>query len=759
MAVGETTGLFRYINEAGEEQILYPITKKDAVDGVEEIEDALAEEIERAKGAEQEISSALSAESTRAEEAEGALQTSVNGLNTALQEEVSRAQESEATISTVINNEVARAQEAEESLNEDIGVLQGALSEVQDSVTALGENKLDKITSNNAKVYGVNATGQVSWSFTPEVSGYAAVQRDNGGAIAMPTPIKDTDGVNKAYVDEKNDAQDTAIQNAQDTADTAESIARGRSQARVFNTKADMDAWLAVSTNTTLLQVGDNLYIKDLGVPDYWWNGESASPLEAEKPDLTEYPTKVEVEAQIDEEKSRAEGVEGALLDTIELEVSRATSAEEDLSSSVSTLQSGVTALQAKDAAQDTAIEVAQSAAEEAQSTADSKYAKPAGGIPKTDLTTTVQLSLDKADTALQEETDPTVPNWAKQAEKPTYTKSEVGLGNVDNVRQYSADNEPPYPVTSVNGKTGSVTLSAANVSAIPKASIFDGAILNQSLNINRFVDCFTRNTVAEKVVSAPSAIISDVNILSNIRITVRFVYANTANSPTLNVNNMGAKPIKADGDTTNVRWLADAVMDFVYDGTYWVVVGGYQLAGKRVGCVYISDNATSPATLFGGSWTQIKGRFLLGYGADSSNPLYKGTYSSTTQYYVNEIVSYTVSNTTTYYICKADVKGILPTNNTYWAAYTVGYEGGAAKHVHDAGDLYAQFAISTSANQIHLGINPNVSWSNATNRTVNLASLTDGGAQTEGLIVSGATNNASSMPLYRVEYKWYRTA
>lgn len=36
-----------------------------------------------------------------------------------------------------------------------------------------------------------------------------------------------------------------------------------------------------------------------------------------------------------------------------------------------------------------------------------------------------------------------------------------VGLGNVDNVKQYSASNPPPYPVTSVNGKTGAVTISA----------------------------------------------------------------------------------------------------------------------------------------------------------------------------------------------------------------------------------------------------------------------------------------------------------
>lgn len=37
--------------------------------------------------------------------------------------------------------------------------------------------------------------------------------------------------------------------------------------------------------------------------------------------------------------------------------------------------------------------------------------------------------------------------------------KSDVALGNVDNVKQYSASNPPPYPVTSVNGKTGAVTV------------------------------------------------------------------------------------------------------------------------------------------------------------------------------------------------------------------------------------------------------------------------------------------------------------
>ena len=54
-------------------------------------------------------------------------------------------------------------------------------------------------------------------------------------------------------------------------------------------------------------------------------------------------------------------------------------------------------------------------------------YSKPSGGIPKTDLASAVQTSLGKADTAVQTETDPTVPSWAKAQTKPTYTASEVG--------------------------------------------------------------------------------------------------------------------------------------------------------------------------------------------------------------------------------------------------------------------------------------------------------------------------------------------
>ena len=69
--------------------------------------------------------------------------------------------------------------------------------------------------------------------------------------------------------------------------------------------------------------------------------------------------------------------------------------------------------------------------------------------VTTNDVSAGIKASLSKADSALQ-----------------SVSKSDVGLGNVENERQYSSANPPPYPVTSVNGKTGAVTVSVPTVPA-----------------------------------------------------------------------------------------------------------------------------------------------------------------------------------------------------------------------------------------------------------------------------------------------------
>ena len=71
----------------------------------------------------------------------------------------------------------------------------------------------------------------------------------------------------------------------------------------------------------------------------------------------------------------------------------------------------------------------------------------------------------NKVANALTSETDPTVPSWAKQPLKPSYNKSEIGLGDVDNT---SDANKPVSTATqtALNNKLNSsaVSLSAGQV-------------------------------------------------------------------------------------------------------------------------------------------------------------------------------------------------------------------------------------------------------------------------------------------------------
>lgn len=95
--------------------------------------------------------------------------------------------------------------------------------------------------------------------------------------------------------------------------------------------------------------------------------------------------------------------------------------------------------------------------------------------VAKSDLASDVQTSLGKADSALQ---SAPVTSVNSKTGAVNLAKGDVGLGNVDNVKQYSADNPPPYPVTSVNGKTGAVTIaSAPSTSAMLKGNGSGGIV------------------------------------------------------------------------------------------------------------------------------------------------------------------------------------------------------------------------------------------------------------------------------------------
>lgn len=92
----------------------------------------------------------------------------------------------------------------------------------------------------------------------------------------------------------------------------------------------------------------------------------------------------------------------------------------------------------------------------------------------------------------------------------------------------------------------------------------------------NRYGACSTAAGTAAKTVSITSGTFS---LEAGASVKVKFANANTADSPTLNVNSTGAKDIFHNGakiTTALNKGLLAGVCEFIYDGTQWHLVGNY---------------------------------------------------------------------------------------------------------------------------------------------------------------------------------------
>lgn len=165
-------------------------------------------------------------------------------------------------------------------------------------------------------------------------------------------------------------------------------------------------------------------------------------------------------------------------------------------------------------------------------------YSKPIDGIPKTDLANSVQISLGKADTALQSytETDPTVPAWAKQPNKPTYTAQEVGALPADSQITVEVDD------------TLSIQGAAADAKAVGDAldSISTSV---QNIWTGRCTDRFPTITINKTVVLDNP---EDFSLVNGVTIAIKYIgNAETVSNPCLNVNETGNIPVIAGDDSS----------------------------------------------------------------------------------------------------------------------------------------------------------------------------------------------------------------
>ncbi len=84
--------------------------------------------------------------------------------------------------------------------------------------------------------------------------------------------------------------------------------------------------------------------------------------------------------------------------------------------------------------------------------------------------------------------------------------------------------------------------------------------------------ECTTSAENAKKAVAYDGFVLN-----TGAMIVVRFENENTAENPTLNVNNTGAKPMM-DGDApvSTSQIVAGGLYIFVFDGTNWALLGSY---------------------------------------------------------------------------------------------------------------------------------------------------------------------------------------
>lgn len=142
-----------------------------------------------------------------------------------------------------------------------------------------------------------------------------------------------------------------------------------------------------------------------------------------------------------------------------------------------------------------------------------------------------------------------------------------------------------------------------------------DGNITADNLNLDIDVDvppfyygtCSTAAATVAKVVTCSGFVLE-----TGATIVVKFTNYNTGSSATLNVNSTGAKSIKMYGTTaTNTyMWRSGEAVLFVYDGSYWQMVGMGTATTTYYGLTKLSSSTSSTSTTVAATASAVKAAY-----------------------------------------------------------------------------------------------------------------------------------------------------
>jgi len=159
-------------------------------------------------------------------------------------------------------------------------------------------NSIYRLTFSNGQTFDFNvkngSKGSKGDNYIITQTDYSIIVAQTVSQIRPMLDAKVDKENGKSLVDETEIARLKTVKNYDDAQirskiSEVEEIAKGRAKGFVFATKASMDEWLSYYNNLIKLKQGDNLYIIQKNVPDYWWDGKQAQELETQKVDLSEY--------------------------------------------------------------------------------------------------------------------------------------------------------------------------------------------------------------------------------------------------------------------------------------------------------------------------------------------------------------------------------------------------------------------------------------------------------------------------------------
>lgn len=192
----------------------------------------------------------------------------------------------------------------------------------------------------------------------------------------------------------------------------------------------------------------------------------------------------------------------------------------------------------------------------------------------------------------------------------------QIGLDNVDN----TADVEKRVAYANKAGSSEECTGNAATATKLKLARTIDGVAFNGNSNINHFAVCETAGNTVEKTVAKIGYY-----AFEGSWITVLFKNTNTAENPTLNVNDTGAKAIYYKGSPVEADMLSSGdIYIMIYTSGRYEIVGDLHIGdflpligGLLTGTLSISE---ADGYNTGGNLKLIAG----------SNPVHNGIYIRT---------------------------------------------------------------------------------------------------------------------------------